>query len=121
MIRHIGTGILGCVALVFWSGCSLSGTWRTVEVEPETGSELPFGMITFDESTMLYTASETREGRSATSTGAYRWSGQTLTLIPEDHPPRQYKGFLWWGKTLELTCIVNDQKIKATLAKQPLP
>lgn len=121
MIRRICTGTLGCAALALWSGCSLAGTWKTVEVEPDTGAEIPFSMITFDESNMLYSAAETRDGRTVTSTGAYRWSGQTLTLTPEGTPPRKYKGFLWWGKTLKLTCRVDDQEIKATLEKQPLP
>lgn len=121
MIRRVCTWTLGCAALVLLSGCSLAGTWKTVEVKPDTGRGIPFSMITFDESNMLYTASETRDGRTVTSTGVYRWNNRTLTLTPEGHPPRKYKGFLWWGKTLKLTCRVNDQKIKATLAKQPLP
>ena len=121
MIRRICTWTPGCVALVLWSGCSLAGTWKTVEVTPDTGASIPFSMITFDESNRLYTASEIREGRRVTSTGAYRWNSRTLTLTPDGRPPRIYKGFLWWGKTLKLTCRVNDQEIKATLAKQPLP
>lgn len=70
-------------------GCSLTGSWKRVSVEPP-GSYFPIEFITFDKQNQ-YTATWKDKGRSRTSVGIYQGQRFSLDVAKQDEPPRTYR------------------------------
>jgi hypothetical protein len=106
--------------LVAWliGGCSITGTWKTVKVEPEDATGRgPFQMVTFAEDGQ-YSATHQYGDEVRTSTGTYTWGWGKLTIKPHDEEARQYAGgYSAVTKQLVLSHQVEGQKVTATLEK----
>ncbi|MCK4659412.1 MAG: hypothetical protein KAV82_07810 [Phycisphaerae bacterium] len=113
-IRPLSIITLG--GLVLLSGCSLTGSWSTIEVKPEY-ARFPIASVTFtDEGTYCVTHGE--GVRADTSSGTYEWAGSQLRLKPQGQPPQTYSGTLRLGGTLALTLETGNGVITAVLEKQ---
>ena len=122
MKRHSHTTVGLTLVLLVGSGCSLTGTWKTVSVQPQDAvGKFPISMVTFDENNMTYTAPSIYQGKTVTSTGKYDWNGMRLRIMPEGKPERTYPGTLWLGKTLKLSHTEEGNKMTATLERQSIP
>ena len=111
------TVAVACVGIL--AGCSIEGTWKTTSVEPEQYMEkFMLSTVTFDDG--MYTGTITREGKESTSTGEYEWNGMfgCLKIMPKDCEPREYKGWLWWGKKLVLHHEYEGEKLTGVMEKQ---
>lgn len=77
-------------ALVLLSGCSIAGSWKTVETTPRERT-FPVDVLTLT-SDGRFTATGWRNGEPGTRTGTYRWSGSTLRLEMDDGTTVQFAG-----------------------------
>lgn len=108
----IGVSLLLCV------GCSISGTWKTVSVEPpDMADKFMFSRVTFGEDG-TYTATAKYEGQESTSTGKYEWSGTELDVDPDDGDPREYDGYLRMDGKLVLKHEHEGESMTAILQKE---
>ena len=107
------------VALV--GGCDITGTWKTVKIEPPDAPEqAPFQMVTFAQDGQ-YSATHQYGNEVRTSTGTYTWSLGKLTIAPHDGDPREYAGrYNGLTKQLTLSHKVDEQTVRAILEKQEL-
>ena len=72
------------VCAVALSGCSLTGSWKTVSVDPP-GAPFPVTTLTFDRDG-TYSTSWTQGGRSTGSAGRYEWNGREYTTLMSAPP-----------------------------------
>ncbi len=117
-MKHCLTPVV--ILFVAWliGGCSITGTWKTVKVEPDDAvGRVPFQMVTFAEDGQ-YSATHQYGNEVRTSTGTYTWAWGKLTIKPHDQEARQYPGsYNAVTKQLVLSHQVEGQKVKATLEK----
>ncbi len=103
--------------LVIFSGCSITGHWKTVRIKPiEMTDEFALSSVSFD-SDGKYAAVVKYDGKSRTTSGKYEWDGFTLKLNPRDGEDRQYGGEIWWGKTLKLHHKGDEQSMTGVLER----
>jgi hypothetical protein len=89
-----------CLAML--TGCSIAGSWKTVRIDPsDMADSFAFSSVDFDKDGK-YSAVVKYGGKSQTNSGKYEWDGFTLTITPREGDEREYRGELWWGKTLKL-------------------
>ncbi|NOX58197.1 MAG: hypothetical protein GXP29_04980 [Planctomycetes bacterium] len=89
-----------CMGLL--TGCSIKGNWKTVRIDPPDMAEsFAFSSVNFGNDG-TYSATVKYGGKSRSLTGKYEWSGFTLKIIPRNGERREYRGEMWWGKTLHL-------------------
>ena len=99
------------------SGCSsITGSWEKVSTQPH-GAPFPIDKIIFDPQ-QNYTSTWTYDGETHTSTGQYRYSGNTLKVQHSNHVPRDYKAKLKMDGSLVLTYKVGDKTVSATLIRE---
>jgi len=98
------------------AGCALSGSWRTVSVEPP-GAPAPIDRIDFG-ADGRYTASWSDDGDTRTSVGAYRWSGNTLTVTQTGREPRRYRLRRRLDGKLALVYEGDNAQVVAVLERQ---
>ncbi|HUU85557.1 MAG TPA: hypothetical protein VM243_18815 [Phycisphaerae bacterium] len=110
--------VMAGVAVVFVGGCSITGTWKTVKIEPPDALEhTPFQMVTFAGDGQ-YSATHQHGSEVRTTTGTYSWTGTRLTLTPAEGEPRVYPGsYNGFSRQLVLSHQVEDQRITARLEK----
>ncbi len=93
---------LTITCLMVLSGCSITGHWKTVRIDPaDAADSFAFSSVDFD-SDGRYSAVVKYDGKSRTTSGKYKWDGFTLKINPRDGDERSYRGELWLGKTLKL-------------------
>lgn len=106
------------------AGCSVAGTWRTVDVSyrPEAAAADP--AVHFDLSAVTfadrgrYTATRTAGPRRFTETGAYRFNGLALELRPDGgHPARRFDAQRSWRGELTLSRNEGDKSMSARLTR----
>lgn len=111
---NICTLILATLAM---TGCSnITGTWNKVSTYPP-GAPFPIDKIIFDPQ-QNYTSTWTYGGDTHTSTGRYKYSGNTLKVQQGNSVPRAYKAKLNLDGSLTLTFEEGDVKVSATLIKE---
>ena len=118
MKRYPLPALIGVVALLV-GGCSITGTWKTVEVTPADALEhAPFSMVTFAQDGQ-YSATRQHGNEVRTTTGSYAWGWGKLTITPQDGEAREYPGhYNTITRRLILSYQTDDQKVTATLEKQ---
>ena len=104
------------VGLLALAGCSLVGSWCTIEVQP-ADAEFPVAAVTFADD-QSYCVSRISGGQTSSSSGTYRWTGLRLILAPEGRPLQSYFGHLRLDGKLVLTQGSGKTKITAVLEKQ---
>ena len=97
-------------------GCALSGSWRTVSVEP-AGAPVPLDRIDFEQGGR-YTATWNDNGDARTGVGMYRWNGSTLTISQTGREPRRYRLRRRLDGNLALTYEGDSAKIVAILKRE---
>lgn len=95
------------------AGCSMSGSWRTVRIEPPDGP-FPIRTLSLDPA-HNYTATWTTDGESRTSIGVYQFNGFTLDLLDAGFEPRTYSARKQWGGDLVLSHDSAAGRVTATL------
>lgn len=110
--RRVGAAAV--LLAVVLGGCSLAGTWKTVQIAPQ-GAAFPIDQATFDDSGR-YTASREEDGVVRTETGRYTWNGMRLELRPADGEPKRFRGRAS-GSRLRLTHSTDDVQVRATLER----
>ncbi len=124
-IRPGATGILAAW-LGMLAGCaSPAGSWRTVEITP-AGAPFPIHQVTFDEkgkytATGLFTAQGQHDGRIHTTTGAYKLTGQGLSLSPLGGPTLEYRARRRADGKMVLTFKPPGQDRSVTAVLEPTP
>jgi hypothetical protein len=106
------------VVAVTWAigGCtSLSGSWRTVSIDPPTE---PFFIdaATFDDRDH-FTATTVTEGERHTTTGRYEFNGFTLSLMPHQGPAQRFSARITSSGRLILTQRRDRERVSATLVR----
>ena len=97
------------------SGCSLVGTWSTVEIKP-ADARFPIASVTFaDDGT--YCISHTVGGRTGTSSGTYEWHGTMLVLKPANAPPARYAAYWAIGGRLIPSQRADHDRVTAVLER----
>ena len=105
------------ILLLAATGCSsITGSWKKVSTHPK-GAPFPVDAIIFNQQ-QQYTSTWTYDGETHTSTGQYRYSGNTLKVQQGNNVPRSYKAKLKMDGSLVLTYKVGDTTVSATLIKQ---
>lgn len=98
------------------SGCALSGSWRTVSVEP-AGAPLLLNQIDFGQGGR-YTATWSEGDDARTGVGMYRWNGSTLTVMKTGCEPRRYRLRRRLDGKLALTYGEDHAKVVAILERE---
>ena len=97
------------------TGCSLTGSWRTVQVEPPGGS-FPVKTLSLDRD-LNYTATWADDDTTRTSIGRYRWNGFTLTLTDAGFEPDAYSAREQGGGDLVLSHAAKTGRVTATMTR----
>lgn len=96
------------------TACSMTGSWRTVHIEPPGGS-FPVKTLSLD-GDHNYTATWTSDDGVRTSVGQYRWNGFTLILMDAGFEPNAYTARQRWRGDLILSHAPPTGKVTATMA-----
>lgn len=105
--------ILPAICSILMPGCSIHGTWRTVEVEP-IGAAFPIAHISFTEDGR-YTATGMIGTEEVTHTGRYEWVMSTVRLQPAGVSDRQCTARRRIDGRLQLSCESQDRSVTGTL------
>jgi hypothetical protein len=93
---------LPVVAVALIGGCGITGTWRTLSVEPyEVQEEFPYDRVTFDFDG-TFAAATVVEGEESETVGSYQWRGTALAFTPRDRITQLYSAYLRADKKLVL-------------------
>ena len=107
----------GLVVLGLVGGCSITGTWETVQVEPAE-AQTPFQMVTFTDEGQYSATDKYGEG-TRTVLGTYDWNGLKLEITPAEGDKQVYSArhdvLL---RRLVLKYTQSGQEVTATLKKQ---
>jgi len=95
------------------SACSLTGSWRTVQVEPP-GGRFPVKTLSLDRD-HNYTVTWMDDDLTQTSIGQYRWNGFTLTLMDAGFEPHAFSTRQRWGGDLVLSHAARAGWVTATM------
>ncbi len=109
------------IFLVGCGGCSITGSWKTIAVDPP-GLPFPIERMSFDRD-HNYTATCLYEGENRTSTGQYRWNGFTLDVMQAGKKQQSYRVRRHLDGKLVLTLGEGDRKVSTIMIKEdpPLP
>ena len=114
-MQHTANIVPVAAVLVIVTGCSLTGTWKTINIIPPD-ARFPMNRISFDNDSR-FTATAEYEGQTRTSTGTYEWNGRKLVVFPDGGDERTYPGRRRWGRKLALIHNRNGERITAIFAK----
>lgn len=117
MMTKWGSGLL-LGGLLFLTGCSVTGKWSLVEVEP-TAARRDFDLqsMTLHKDGTFY--AEAREaGDIETVSGTYTYQNKTLTLREHDGENMVYDAKFLSGNRLELARTTPSGKINATFERR---
>lgn len=115
-LSHRAVAIWLPVALApVFSGCSITGSWRRVSVDPP-GVPFPVELVTFG-ADRTYTASWSQEGSPRTSTGMFDWNGMTLNIHQTGMQPRSYHARRRLDGKLELIYGQGKKAVTAVLER----
>ena len=114
-MQHTANIVPVAAVLVIVTGCSLTGTWKTINIIPPD-ARFPMNRISFDNDSR-FTATAEYEGQTRTSTGTYEWNGRKLLVFPDGGGERTYPGRRRWDRKLLLTHNRNGERITAIFAK----
>lgn len=116
MIRYFKMYTIVLVLIATTSCSNITGTWKKVSTHPQ-GAPFPIDQIIFDPQ-QNYTSTWTYKADTHTSTGQYRYSGNTLEVQQGNNVPRAYKAKLKLDGSLVLTYEIGDTKVSATLIRE---
>jgi hypothetical protein len=110
-----------CLALALsacsLTGCGLSGTWKTVRVDPAEYADSMYSVITFGEDG-LYSGTVKYDGQVTTDVGKYDWHSGTLVFTPREGEQRVYKGSIGLDKRLRLSHTDDGRKVVSVMEQQ---
>ncbi len=107
------------ISLLALSGCSIAGSWKTVQVDPPW-VPFPVETMTLDPDNN-FTTTWNQNGADRTATGRYKWNGRTLEIARQGFEPRVYQARLRMDGKLVMTLEQNNAKVTATLERQTDP
>jgi hypothetical protein len=102
-------------AALILTGCSITGTWRTVPAGLDDRG-FPIVSMTLDEHDS-FTATSRHDGHQQTSTGQYRWNGMRLILSPANGREQIFRGRKRLDGTLLLTHTAENRNTRAILER----
>lgn len=116
MSKHIRCA-MAMFCLTMLCGCSIAGSWKTVRIDPEDKADsFAFSSVDFD-TDGKYSAVVKYGGKSRTTSGKYEWNGFNLKIMPRDGDARDYRGEMWWGKTLKLHHKADGESMTGVLER----
>ncbi len=111
-----GRVLLCGMILCLLPGCAMTGKWSLTSVTPTAARRhFDYQSLTFQKDGSFY--AEEQERGIKTTSGVYKYEGNTLTLKPHDGEDRSYQAELK-GNELILERIWEDQTLTAVFERR---